>query len=368
MLSEHALNRPQAVPRRRNHLSIHFRASQKHVTSFTRQFATLLDAGLPVVRSLDILEAQQKPGLLKLALAEVKEDVEGGAALSEAMSKHSVVFDRLYVNMVRAGEAGGVLDEILSRLADYREKALRLQQRILGALVYPAAVITIAAGILCGIMVFIIPRFQQMFQEMGLELPPMTRVLMWIANTVGAFWYVLLFTPLLVWAGVRFAAKTPPGRLIVDRIKLSLPVFGMILSKSAISRFCRTLGTLVQSGVPILDALGIIQNATGNVVVANAVGNVRNSIKEGDTIAEPLRHCGVFDDLVVNMIQVGEETGELDRMLIKVADTYDGEVDTLVAALMSLLEPMLIVGLGGMVGFIVLALFMPILEMMKNFH
>jgi len=368
MLSASTLGRPQAVVGKHSHWSVNFRAKQKHVTSFTRQFATLLDAGLPVVRSLDILLNQQKPGMLKLALAEVKEDVEGGAALSEAMSKHALVFDRLYVNMVRAGEAGGVLDEILSRLADYREKALRLQQRIVGALVYPAAVITIAGCILGGIMVFIIPRFQQMFQEMGVELPAITQFLMWTANTVADLWFVLLFAPLLLWAGVRFAVKTPPGRLLVDRAKLSLPVFGTILSKSAISRFCRTLGTLVQSGVPILDALGIIQNATGNQVVAKAVGTVRDSIKEGDTIAEPLRHCGVFDDLVVNMIQVGEETGELDRMLIKVADTYDGEVDVLVAALMSLLEPILIVALGAIVGFIVIALFMPLLEIMRSFH
>ena len=368
MSSAHTLVRPQAVVGKRTHMSVNFRVSQKQVTSFTRQLATLLDAGLPVVRSLDILQHQQKQGMLKQALAEVKEDVEGGAALSEAMSKHTSVFDKLYVNMVRAGEAGGVLDEILSRLADYREKALRLQQRIVGALVYPAAVITIAAGILCGIMIFIIPRFQQMFSEMDLQLPAITLFLMWIANTVANFWFVLVFAPVLVWGGVRFAAKTPQGRLLMDRIKLNLPVFGTILAKSAISRFCRTLGTLVQSGVPILDALSIIQNATGNQVVANAVGSVHNSIKEGDTIAEPLRHCGVFDDLVVNMIQVGEETGELDRMLVKVADTYDSEVDTLVAALMSLLEPILIVGLGAVVGFIVIALFMPILEMMSQFH
>ncbi|MGD0094737.1 MAG: type II secretion system F family protein, partial [Planctomycetota bacterium] len=201
MLSPQTLNRPQAVARKHNRMAGCFRARQKHVTSFTRQLATLLDAGLPVVRSLDILLHQQKPGALKLALAEVKEDVESGSALSEALARHPLVFDRLYVNMVRAGEAGGVLDEILSRLADYREKALRLQQRIVGALVYPAAVITIACAILCGIMVFIIPRFEQMFNEMGLQLPAMTQGLMWIANTLANFWYLLVFTPVLAWAG-----------------------------------------------------------------------------------------------------------------------------------------------------------------------
>jgi len=371
MLSDNAavaMNRPHAVARKRGGISLSLRVKQKQLTGFTRQFATLLDAGLPVVRSLDILHQQLRPGLLKLALAEVKEDVEGGSSLSEAMGKHPSVFDKLYVNMIRAGEAGGVLDEILARLAEYREKALRLQQKIIGALLYPAAVITIACCILAVIMIFIIPRFEQMFQEMELPLPGMTLFLMAVANTMANFWYVLLFLPFLAWSGVRFIVKTPQGRLLVDRIKLSLPVFGLIIAKSAISRFCRTLGTLIQSGVPILDALAIIKNATGNQVVANAVETVHNSIKEGDTIAEPLRHSGVFDDMVVNMIQVGEETGELDRMLIKVADTYESEVDTLVGALMSLLEPILIVALGGIVGFIVIALFMPLLYMMNNFH
>jgi type IV pilus assembly protein PilC len=359
--------RPQAITRKRGGFSLSFRVNQKELTAFTRQFATLLEAGLPVVRSLDILCNQLKPGILKNAVADVKEDVEGGSSLSEALSKHPAIFDKLYVNMIRAGEAGGVLDEILARLADYREKAQKLQQKIIGALVYPIAVISIAGCILAFIMIFIIPKFEAMFKEMDLgNLPWMTEMLMFVAKGFVDYWYLLVFSPVLVIVGFRFLIKMPAGRLLVDKIKLKIPVFGIIISKSAISRFCRTLGTLVQSGVPILDALSIIKNATGNQVVANAVETVHNSIKEGDTIAEPLRHSGVFDDLVVNMIQVGEETGELDKMLIKVADTYDNEVDTLVGAMMSLLEPFLIIGMGGTVGFIVIALFMPLIDIMQK--
>ena len=367
MTSPATLSRPQPAKHSRGGLSLNLRVKPKHLTSFTRQFATLLDAGLPVVRSLDILLHQAKPGLLKNALTEVKEDVESGCALSEALGHHESIFDKLYVNMVRAGEAGGVLDEILSRLADYREKAQRLQQKIVGALVYPAAVVFIAGGILSFIMVFIIPRFEQMFKEMNMgELPFLTSMLMLIAHTLADFWYLLVFVPILSTFAWRFMTKIPAGRLFVDRILLKIPVFGEIASKSAVSRFCRTLGTLIQSGVPILESLSIIKNATGNAVVAMAIESVHTSIKEGDTIAEPLRHSGVFDDLVVNMVQVGEETGELDKMLMKVAENYDNEVDTLVGAMMSLLEPVLIIGMGVTVGFIVIALFMPLVIMMQN--
>ena len=361
------MGRSQAVARKRGGFSLSFRVNQKHLTAFTRQFATLLDAGLPVVRSLDILQAQVPPGILKFALGDVKEDVEGGSSLSEALAKHPAVFDKLYVNMIKAGEAGGVLDEILNRLADYREKAQRLKQKIVGALVYPAAVISIAGCILTLIMVFIIPKFETMFKEMDLgELPALTSLLLFMAHTMADYWYIIMFLPFVVMFAFRFMVKTPQGRLLVDKIKLKLPIFGQIISKSSISTFCRTLGTLVSSGVPILDALSIIKNATGNLVIANAIETVHSSIKEGDTIAEPLRHSGVFDDLVVNMIQVGEETGELDKMLIKVADTYDNDVDTLVGALMSLLEPVLIIGMGMTVGFIVISLFLPLIAIMER--
>ena len=349
--------------------SLNWRVKPKELTAFTRQFATLLDAGLPVVRSLDILHNQLKPGKLKTAVGDVKEDVEGGSSLSESLGKHPTVFDKLYVNMIRAGEAGGVLDEILERLADYREKAQRLQQKIVGALVYPAAVIFIAGCILSFIMIFIIPKFEQMFKEMDIgELPAPTQLLMAISKTMLNYWYIVIFSPVLFVLIYRLIYRTTRGKLIMDAIWLKVPIFGGIISKSAVSRFCRTLGTLVSSGVPILEALSIIKMATTNAVVANAVETVHNSIKEGDTIAEPLKHSGVFDDLVVNMIQVGEETGELDKMLIKVADTYDSEVDTLVGALMSLLEPVLIVGMGLTVGFIVIALFMPLITIMDRLN
>ncbi len=361
--------RPSAVaPAKRMSFTIGG-VSSSALTQFTRQFSTLIDAGLPIVRSLQILSDQQKPGLLKNTLIDVREDVEGGSSLSEAMAKHPKAFDRLYTNMVKAGEAGGVLDTILSRLADFREKAQKLRRQILSAMIYPAAVITIATAILAVIMIFIIPRFEEMFVEMNIAggLPVLTKVLMRSAQTLRQFWYLLPGVPIAIFVFAKLITMSPAGRYAIDSIKLKVPVFGMITSKSSVSRFCRTLGTLVASGVPILEALNIIKGATGNAVVAQAVTEVHNSIREGDTIAEPLRHSGVFDDIVVNMIDVGEETGELDRMLIKVADNYDNEVDTLVTGMMSLLEPLLIVGMGGVVGFIVVALFLPLVKLIEGF-
>jgi type IV pilus assembly protein PilC len=356
---------PQAVKRRRG-FSLHFRVKQKEITTFTRQFATLLDAGLPIVRALDILERQIRPGIFKDTVAHVREDVESGSSLSEALGRHPTVIDKLYVNMVKAGEAGGVLDQILLRLADYREKSQRLKQKIIGALVYPAAVVTIATLILTFIMVFIIPQFEKMFNEMGVPLPMMTQILLAVARAIGQFWYLLAAVPLLFYIAFRLIVRLPAGRLLVDRAKLHIPVFGIIISKEAVSRFCRTLGTLEQAGVPLLDSLSIIKNATGNVVVAKAVEDVHSAVKTGDSIADPLKDSGVFDELVVNMVQVGEETGELDKMLIKIADNYDDEVDTLVGAMMSLLEPILIVGMGLAVGFIVISLFLPLITITQG--
>ncbi len=358
---------PLAIHRKKS-FSLSFRVSRKQLTQFTRQFSTLQNAGLPLVKSLDVLQNQFRPGLMKDTIIEVREDVEGGSALSDALAKHPRVFDRLYVSMVKAGEAGGVLDTILNRLADYMEKEQRLKSKIIGAMVYPAAVITIAAGILALIMIYIIPKFQDMFKEMNIPggLPAPTKLLLAIATTMKDFWYLIIFLPVIILALIKIVGMSPRGRYIIDLIKLKAPVFGLIISKSSISRFCRTLGTLLQSGVPIIDALGIIKNTTGNAVVTKAVEGVHSSIREGDTIADPLRHSGVFDDLVVNMIQVGEETGEVDKMLIKIADTYDSEVDALVGGLMSLLEPILIVGLGVTVGFIVISLFLPLITIMEK--
>jgi type IV pilus assembly protein PilC len=342
--------------------------SARDLTQFTRQFATLMDAGLPIVRSLDILASQLRPGLLKSTVGQVREDVEGGSSLSEAMSRHPKAFDKLYVNMVKAGEAGGVLDTILTRLADFREKSQKLRRQVVGAMIYPTAVITIAAVILGIIIVVVIPQFEKMFADLGQanRLPAPTRILIGITSVIVSFWYLIPGVPILILVSYRLIAMNPRGRYMVDKIKLHIPIFGTVTKKSSVSRFARTLGTLISSGVPILEALSIIKGTTGNAVVANAVGEVHSSIREGDTIAEPLKHSGVFDDIVVNMIDVGEETGELDKMLLKVADNYDNEVDALVAGMMSLLEPFLIIGMGLTVGFIVIALFLPLIELMQS--
>lgn len=338
----------------------------KHITQFTRQFATLLEAGLPVVRSLDILKRQFR-GEMSEVLAAVKEDVESGSNLSESLARQGHVFDKLFVNMVRAGEAGGVLDLVLTRLAEYREKSQGLKNRVMGALAYPAAVVTIAVAILSFIMIFIIPRFEQMFLELEVKLPAVTQVLITVSRTLATYWYVALFMPMLAVLAYRLFVRTSHGRRVADGVKLKLPIVGGILSKTAVSRFCRTLGTLLQSGVPLLESLTIVRNTAGNEVVALAIDGVHSAVKEGDSISEPLCHTTVFDELAVNMIAVGEETGALDRMLLKVADTYESEVDILVGALMSLLEPALIVFMGLTVGFIVISLFMPLIGIMEQF-
>ncbi len=342
--------------------------SGKAITQFTRQFATLIDAGLPIVRSLDILANQQKPGPFRGIIGDIGEDVKGGSSLSESMSKHPKAYDRLYVNMVKAGEAGGVLDTILTRLADFREKSEALRRKIIGSMVYPSAVLAIATIILALIMVFVIPQFEAMFRDMDLEggLPALTEMLIGMANTMKTFWYLLPAVPFLVWLALKMVGRNPQGRYALDTAKLNVPIFGQIIRKGAVSRFCRTLGTLLESGVSILDALNILRGAIGNAVISNAVAEVHAAIREGDNIATPLRRCKAFDDIVVNMIDVGEETGELPRMLSKIADNYDSEVDATVSGLTALLEPVMIVFMGGIVGFIVIALFLPMVEMMQR--
>jgi type IV pilus assembly protein PilC len=343
------------------------RVGTKQLTQFTRQFSTLIDAGLPIVRSLKILQEQCKPGTLKNTLMDVTEDVQGGTSLSEAMGKHPRVYDRLYVNMVRAGEAGGVLDVILQRLADFMEKAQRLKRKVVGALIYPTAVISIALGILAFIMVFIIPKFQKMFDELGVELPIPTQILIAVSHFVTHQVVLLLAIPIGFLIFLKVAGRHPAGRLMIDKAKLKIPIMGEVILKASVSRFTRTLGTLISSGVAILEALSIVKGATGNSVIANAIGEVHNSIREGDTIAQPLRQSKCFDEIVVNMIEVGEETGELDKMMIKVADNYDEEVDATISGMMSLFEPFLIIFLGFSVGAIVISLFLPMIAMMDAF-
>ncbi len=355
---------PTAV-RKRGGLSLGG-VSNKDLCVITRQLSTLQDAGLPLVRSLKILEGQMKPGKLKDVLADVGEDVESGSTFSESLAKHPRVFDRLYVNMVRAGEAGGVLDTILERLAEFKEKSRALKRKIIGAMIYPIVVVTIATAILILIMMYIVPKFKEIFKSFDAKLPILTEILINVANGIATYIWFILLVPVAIYIGLKVLNRTRSGRYFLDNVKLHLPIFGTIISKSTVSNFARTLGTLIASGVPILEALNIVRDTTGNEVVARAIGKVHDSIREGDTIAEPLRASGVVDEIVVNMIDVGEETGELDKMLIKVADTYDDEVDTLVASMMSLIEPLIIVVLGGAVAFIVISLFLPLVELITK--
>ena len=343
---------------------------RKAITQFTRQLSTLQDAGLPILRSLNILEDQQKPGLFKNILRGVCDDVESGSTLSEAFSKHPKAFDRLYVNMVAAGETGGVLDIILIRLAEFMEKAQRLKRKVIGAMVYPAVVVSFAVLIVSGIMYWVVPKFKDIFNDFGCKMPDLTLYLIgasdWFIHGTPPGWVVVLLGPFALMATFKLIKQSKGGRYVLDTVWLKVPVFGQIVEKTAVARFTRTLGTLINAGVPILEALNITQETSGNEVFARAIGNVHDAIREGDSFANPLRAAKVVDGIVVNMIDVGEETGELDKMLIKVADNYDDEVETLVAGLVSLLEPIMVVMLGGMVGFIVVALFVPLVALINS--
>jgi len=340
----------------------------KVLTQFTRQLSTLQDAGLPILRSLRILEQQQKPGRLKNIVRAVGDDVEGGATLSEAMARYPKCFNKLYTNMVAAGEAGGVLDLILNRLAEFLEKAQKLKRKIIGAMIYPICVLVIAFSIVMGIMIIVVPKFRDIFADLDTELPWVTQSLMnlstWITRDYG--WLYIIGTPVAIIALLRLARISESGRYMLDSVNVKIPAVGALISKTSIARFTRTLGTLVAAGVPILEALNITRETAGNEVYRRALGNVHDSIRKGETFAEPLRKARICDSLVVNMIDVGEETGDLDKMLTKIADNYDDEVDTVVASLVSLMEPLLVVFLGGVCGFIVIALFMPMVSLIEN--
>lgn len=346
----------------------------KHLTLFTRQLSTLQDAGLPLLRSLQILESQQKPGLMKNILTGVCEEVEGGSSLSESMGKFPKAFDHLFVKMVNAGEIGGVLDLILQRLSEFMEKSQRLKRRIKSAMIYPVVVVVIAALILTGIMLFIIPKFEEIFADFGVELPWLTQMLIdtsrWVAGNrpgqgIAGFWFILIGLPAL-FIGFKLIKKTPPGRATLDVLLLWTPIFGKLIRKTTIARFTRTLGTLIGAGVPILEAVTITAETSGNYVFEKALKKVHDSIREGESFAGPLRESKTCDAIVVNMIDVGEETGDMDAMLMKIADNYDEEVDVAVAGLVSLLEPLMVVVLGGMVGTIVVAMFLPMVKMIES--
>ena len=351
------------------------RVKTKIMTNFTRQLSTLQDAGLPLLRSMQILEQQQKPGKMKKILGAVCEDVEGGSTLSESFAKHPKAFDRLYCKMVAAGEIGGVLDVILQRLADFMEKGQRLKRRIKGAMIYPTCVITIAVAIVTGIMYFVIPKFVTIFGDFGVKLPWLTLFLIttssWIAGTAskdqavpGVVW--IMVGPFLFIIIYKLIRKTEFGRAFFDVVFAKMPGVGNLVRKTTIARFTRTLGTLISAGVPILEAVLITRDTCGNWLYERALNNVHDSIRDGESFAVPLRNSKVVDSLVVNMIDVGEETGDMDVMLTKIADNYDEEVDVAVGSLLSLLEPFMVVVLGGIVGTIVLALFMPLVEMIEK--
>lgn len=342
----------------------------KTITLVTRQLSTLQDAGLPILRSLNILEEQQKPGTMKNILASMSEDIEGGSTLSEACAKHPKAFNRLYVNMVAAGETGGVLDTMLQRLADFMEKAQKLKKKIQGAMVYPIVVIGFAGGIVMGIMIVVIPKFKTIFEDFDVTLPAPTLLLMglstWFVEGTPPGWMVVIASPFATYFLMKTIRTSKGGRYAMDYAMLKAPVIGSLAEKTAVSRFSRTLGTLISAGVPILDAIKITRETSGNEVYARALDKVHQSIREGESVAAPLRKTKVVDGLVTNMIDVGEETGELDKMLLKVADNYDEEVDVAVAGLVSLLEPIMVVVLGLIVGFIVIALFMPLVQLISS--
>jgi type IV pilus assembly protein PilC len=402
-------------------------ASSKQLALFTKQLSILQDAGLPILRSLRILETQQKPGRLKNAIGDVGDEIESGATLSEAMAKSPKVFNRLYINMIKAGEAGGALEVILRRLSEFLERSESLKRKVKGAMIYPIVVILVAVGILTFIMLKIVPVFQKMFEEFGLKLPVMTVILINISNWVVKYgWFSIPLIPVVIWLFVKLLKKFKHGRMGWDMFVLKWPIIGMLVEKNTMARTTRTLGTLVASGVPILEGLNITRETAGNAVFERMYGKVSDAIREGETIAKPMAvnsrpgfHpvalflwfmsgalvpliimsmpgmiaqiglqfllMGLFgagflgccwyllkmnarfvDELVVNMVDVGEETGELDTMLYKVADVFDEEVTTLTDGLMKLIEPLLIVFLGGAVGFIVIALFLPLISLIQG--
>jgi type IV pilus assembly protein PilC len=370
----------------------------KELTTFTRQLSILQDAGLPIVRSLRILAEQAKPGRLKYSLEDTCEEIEGGSTLSEAMSKSPKCFDRLYVNMIKAGEAGGALELILQRLADFKERSESLKRKIKGAMIYPVVVVTVAVGILTFIMIAIVPAFEAIFVDFGLELPAATLFLVAVSNWTVNYWYLIPGIPVCIWLFIKLLRKFKHGRIGWDQFVLKVPIFGPLVEQNILARTTRTLGTLIASGVPILEALTITRDTSGNAIFERMYQKISEAIREGEAIAAPMKQNSVpgfhpiaalfwfcfvggpiglllyllkykqriVDDLVVNMVDVGEETGELDTMLYKIADVYDELVAVRTDSLTKLLEPLLVIFLGFAVGFIVIALFIPLVKLIEG--
>jgi type IV pilus assembly protein PilC len=335
----------------------------KDIVVFTRQFSTMIDAGLPLVQGLTILAEQSENKTFKTILKEITKDVEGGSTLAEALKKHPKVFDELFVNLVAAGEVGGILDTILRRLADYIEKAEKLKKRIKGAMTYPLVVVAIAIIVIAVILIFVIPVFEDMFAGFGAALPAPTQLVVNMSRFVKGNFHFIFIALALGIVGLKQYRNSKQGRKSTDALLLKVPIFGELLRKVAVARFSRTLGTMIQSGVPILDSLEIVAKTSGNVILEEIIYEVRGSIAEGQTIAEPLSETDIFPGMVVQMISVGEATGALDTMLGKIADFYDDEVDAAVEALTSMLEPLLMLFLGGSIGGLVVAMYLPIFQM-----
>jgi len=341
------------------------KVNEQALTVFSRQFATMINAGLAMVRCLDILSEQTEDKKLQHTLIQVRRDVEGGSTLSAALAKHPTVFSTLYTSMVKAGEMGGVLDEVLERLAGFMEKDFGLKKKVQSALTYPVVILVMAMGIVFFLVTYILPTFVELFEGMNLDLPLPTKILISITKMAKDWRFVSLFLVILGGGGFALGqyVRTPFGKKQFDLLKLNIPVFGLLNKKVAISRFCRTLGTLLSSGVPIMQALEIVGKASGNEIISMTVAKVRESIREGESIASPLGASGMFPPMVTQMVAVGEETGNLDAMLSKIADFYDTEVEYMLASLTSMLEPIMIVGMGGIVGFIVISVFLPLYQL-----
>jgi type IV pilus assembly protein PilC len=335
----------------------------KEIVIFTRQFSTMINAGLPLVQCLDILSSQQPNPNFKKVTSQIKVDVEGGSTFADALSKHPKIFDSLYVNLVAAGEVGGVLDTVLNRLAVYMEKNESLKNKVKGAMTYPIIVLCVAFGVVAILMIFVIPTFSDMFKQFGSALPGPTQLIVNLSSFFRKFWWAMIGFIVALIFGFKWIRTQEKGRFYTDKMMLRLPVFGPLIRKVAVAKFTRTLGTMISSGVPIMDGLEITSKTAGNMIIENAIRAVRTAIGEGRTMSEPLEQTGLFPGMVVQMIAVGEATGAMDQMLGKIADFYDEEVDTAVEALTSALEPMLMVFLGGIIGFVVVAMYLPIFKM-----
>ena len=340
----------------------------KTLMIFTRQLATLIDAGLPLLRGLTVLSKQEPDLVLRKVIINLAESVQGGGTFSESLSGHPNIFNKLYVNMVKAGELGGVLELVLLRLAEFQEKAQKIKNKVVSAMFYPIIVLVIAIAIMAFLLVFIVPKFEAIFADMlgGKPLPALTQFVIGASNFVKGNVLLIIGAAVVFFIAYKLIGKTPKGAEAIDNVKLRAPLFGDLTRKSSISRFTRTLGTLVTSGVPILQALNITRETAGNIVIANAIGKVHDSVKEGESIVQPLEASGVFPPMVISMIDVGEETGQLPEMLLKIAEVYDDEVDNAVAGLTSLLEPIMIVFLAVIVGTIVIALFLPLISIISG--